>query len=168
MTASLTPSDPRYRRRARGIVFLAGLCFSAGASGIVRGGDSSLAAQELARTAELAWLALYALGGALVIIGVYWPRLARPELEVLGLWPLMGGFTINLLVVMADRGPIPDGGTMTTLAALLLAIWLTHGRVLDLEEARDLASPQAQPDRRSHDLGPRARAEDPRIDDERG
>lgn len=165
MPSSLSPNDPRhYRRRARGIVFLAGLCFASGLAGLLGTGSSaSELGAELADIARVVWLGLYAGGGLLVLVGVYWPGLPRPELEGLGLWPLIGGFTINLLVVLAIRGPLPDGPTMTQMTALLLAIWLAHGRALDLEEARN-AQP---PDRRTHDLGPRARTASPGHQDER-
>jgi hypothetical protein len=167
MSSSLSPSDPRhYRRRARGVVFLAGLCLVSGLAGLTGTGSSaSVLGQELADVGRLVWLGLYAVGGLLVLVGVYWPELPRPELEVLGLWPLMGGFTINLLVVLAIRGPLPDGPTMTQMSALLLAIWLAHGRALDLEGARDVDTDPR--DRRLYDLGPRARAGERLRDDER-
>jgi hypothetical protein len=164
MSSSLSPGDPRrYRRRARGVVFLAGLCLISGLTGLTGTGSSvSMLRQELADVAELVWLSLYAGGGALVLVGVYWPRLPRPELELLGLWPLMGGFTINVLVVLALRGPIPDGPTMTQLTALLLAVWVAHGRTLDLEgagaDAGAAPGPGVEQERRAYDLGPRARA----------
>lgn len=151
--SSLDPHNRReYLRRAAGVELLGGLCLLAGAVGLLNPGplDASPLASELDRVARAVWLALYAGGGALSLAGLYWPRLPRPELEGLGLWLLIGGFSINLLGIIALYGPVPNGATLTTVAALLLCIRLAYRRLLDLERA-------SRVDRRALDLGPRAR-----------
>lgn len=127
----------RYRRSARPIVFAAVLFALAGIQGLIapEGLGASTVARELGRVAQTAWLFLYAFGGVVVIAGARWPRRPRPELEVLGLWPLMGGSTINLGTLLLIHGPIPNGASLTTIGLLGLAIWTLHGRVLDLEDA---------------------------------
>lgn len=146
----MSPSslDPRsvvpYRRRARAILFVGVLFLSAGIGGLLNPHDvgESIVARELTSAAQTVWLALFAIGGLLVVLGIRWPGCPRPELEVLGLWPLIGGSSINLLTIVVSRGPIPPPAVMTTVVLLGLAIWTLHGRVMDLEDALD---------RREHD-----------------
>ena len=73
-----------------------------------------------------------------------------PRARGLGLWLLLGGFTINLLILVTLYGPLPNGATLTSVAALILALRLAYRRLLDLERAR-------MTDRRALDLGPHAR-----------
>ena len=153
MTGSLDPHNAReYRRRASGVELLAGLCITSGLVGLLRLDELgvSVVARQLGAVAQIVWLSLYLAGGALALAGLYWPRVPRPELEALGLWLLVGGFSINLLVLVAIRLPVPDGASLTTMSALVLAIRLAYRRVLDLERARVT-------ERRAVDLGPRAR-----------
>lgn len=157
--------DPRnrrdYQRRAGGVELAGFLCLIAGVLGLANPHDlgESVLAQQLSNVAQHAWLACYAAGGALILAGLHWPRrlspnTPRPELEGLGLWLLLGGMAINLLVLLTLRGPIPDGATATTVTAIVLFMRLCYLRLLDLERARGR-------DRRIVNLGPRARK--PRV-----
>jgi hypothetical protein len=155
--SSLDPHNRReYRRRASGIEFLGALLLIAGAYGLLAPSplEESVLASSLSRTARIIWLSLYAGGGALVLTGLYWPKLPRPELEGLGLWLIIGGLATNVLVLFYLRGPIPDGASLTTIAALVLSGRLALRRLGDLERARIT-------DRRQMDLGARARS--PRL-----
>lgn len=122
-----------YRRRARAIVFAAVLFANAGLAGILKPStlEKSAVAGELGQAAQTLWLFLFAVGGVLVIAGVYWPKCPRPDVEAAGLWPLIAGCAIYLVTV------IIIGATVTIVPILGLAIWTLHGRLLDLYDARD-------------------------------
>lgn len=166
--------DPYSPSLVRAIRFAAILFLLAGAQGLAAPDDlgGSAVASALEGSAQRVWLGLYALGGLLVVIGISAPRLPgragrrRPELEVVGLWQLIGGGAINLLVIFAIRGPLPDGASLTTVGLLFLALRMLHGRVGDLAglvahsvlvppwDRRRMQEPLAHPDRRTEPSRP--------------
>lgn len=103
-------------------------------------GPSSLG-QTLNGPVDDVWLTFYAIGGVLAFTGV---AALRPELETIGLYALLAAALINAAAIVANRGPIGGG---VTVSGLLLGAWVIHRRIGDLHTA-------ARADRRVLQQGP--------------
>jgi hypothetical protein len=131
MTSSLSTSDARaYKRRARVITAYGLISFMVGVAGLI---DRSLlttssAVQTLSGPVSIAWLATYALGGALAAGGV---MLLRPDLEAAGDVLLLAFALLNATAILLNRGPVGGGVTATS---LVLVAYVLHGRIGDLHQ----------------------------------
>lgn len=120
-------------------------------------GDSNIA-MALEHGSRYAWVACYVAGGALVVAGIRWPRLPRPELEALGLCLLEAGLAINVLVVLAIRGPVAGGYSLLWLG---LAGWTLWRRLHNLHHAAVAVPPGWERRLDAHDFpGPEQRQEE--------
>jgi hypothetical protein len=95
-------------------------------------------AQTLGGPLDTIWLIMYLAGGILAAAGVLWRPIPRPELEVAGVWLLIGAMLINGLAIVAVRGPV--AGLLTALGLFVIADVL-YARARDLDEARDRRRP---------------------------
>lgn len=149
MSESLDPHNARaYRRRARPMLFIGALMFAIGLRGYLlpETADDTAAHVVLGSLTYGIWHAGLTLAGLIIVYALM--RL-RPEIEVIGLWVAIWAVAVHGVAVAVVFG----WRSTSTVALVLVAIWVLWGRVADL---RDFAQRDPPPyERRRRPRGPR-------------
>lgn len=142
MTESLDPHNARaYRKRARPMLFIGMMLLAVGLRSYLLPAtvDDGAAHRVLGSVTFAVWHAGLTISGMIVIVGLL--RL-RPEIEVLGLCAAIWAVAVHGLAIILVFG---WRGT-STVALVLVAVWVLWGRMADLREFALTERPH--PDRR--------------------